>query len=143
MSYTILEGPTGRPVTARSTADGAARTTSYGARRPNGDCLTPITAATLIRAADAEPLKLKSMQLRYTDAGIRYVFLFDKADVISPPSVAHAACLPFPIKSADGLLVIPFDTALVFSAGIVISLSSTESTYTLDPTGFTAQLIWE
>lgn len=120
--------------------DGSGRqvVTSSGSRRSNGTSLTAITSATLIQSGI---LRLKLLQLRYAQANDRWVWIFDKSN--TTVTASDAACLPIPIANSDGLIHVPFDTALSFTAGLVVALSTTELTYTVDSNNLYVQAIWE
>lgn len=98
-----------------------------------------ITAATSFTATITKLLKL---ELRYTGAGTRYVWIFDKATNVV--TAVDCAAIPIPIANNQGLLNIDFSTVpLNLASGLVVSLSSTETTYTLETSGFYARATWQ
>jgi hypothetical protein len=100
---------------------------------------TELTAATSLTTTAT---KLLTLELRYTHAGNKFVWIFDKAN--TTVTAADAACIPIPIANSDGKVIVDLSTApLNLANGCVVSLSSTETTYTVDATGFYARGTWQ
>lgn len=129
----VVVGPgTTTPATSVSTVQATNTRTANGAP-------TELTAATSLTTAATKLLKL---ELRYTHAGTRYVWIFDKAN--TTVTAADAAHAPIPIANNDGLMILDLSTVpLNLANGCVVSLSSTEATYTVDATGVYVRGTWQ
>lgn len=128
-----VKGPgVSAPATSVSTVYASNTRTANGAP-------TLLVAATLFTTGQT---KLNKLELRYPGAGTRYVWIFDKAtNAVTATDSAH---LPIPITNAQGLVIVDLSTVqLNLSAGLVVSLSTTEFTYTLETSGFYARPTWQ
>lgn len=158
--FEMLEGPGGVPVTAKGTAEGFMHVVAATSGLTDAQLravAVPVScvAATNSRAANGTPValvaatllntgqtRLSKLELRYPGVLTKYVWIFDKAtNVVTATDNAH---LPIPISNAQGLVIVDLSTVpLNLPAGLVVSLSSTQFTYTLDTSGFYARATWQ